>query len=269
MPIHPTAIVDKQAEIDPTAEIGAYAIIDGPVRIGPRTRVYPHAYLDGWTEIGADCRIHPHAVVGHLPQDLAFTGEKSYCRVGDGTIIREGVSIHRGTMPGSATVIGQRCFLMANSHVAHNCVVGDDVKMANGALLAGHVHVQHGAFISGNTVVHQFVRIGELVMTQGSAIISMDVPPFFMVSQLNTCVGLNVIGMRRAGFGPEERAELREAYRLLYRRGLSFRGAVQQLAERVKTPAGRRLVEFLQAPSKRGIMGGRRGWQSSETAEAE
>jgi len=147
-------MVDRRAEVDPTAEIMPYAIIDGPVKIGPRTRVFPHAYLTGWTEIGADCQIHPGAVVGGDPQDLAFKGAESYCRIGDGTIIREGASVHRGTDPGSATVVGKRCFLMANSHVAHNCRLGDEVKLINGVLLAGYVQVGNGAFLAGNAGVH-------------------------------------------------------------------------------------------------------------------
>lgn len=255
MPIDPTAIVDRRAEIDPTADIGAYAIIDGVVRIGAGTRVYPHAYLTGWTEIGPNCEVHPNAVIGHAPQDLAYRGEESYCQIGEGTIMREGVSIHRGTAPGSATVVGKRCFLMANSHIGHNCQVGDDVKMANGALLAGHVHVGDGAFLSGNTAIHQFCRVGDLVMVRGGIAVSMDVPPYFTVGLSGLCAGINIVGLRRAGFTPEQRREVQQAFRTLYRSGMTFRKALDELAETVKTDAGRKIVEFLRAPSKRGIVG--------------
>ncbi len=253
MPIHPTAIIDRRAEIDPTAEIGAYTIIDGVVRIGPGVRVYPHVYLTGWTEIGANCEIHPNAVIGHMPQDLAYHGEESYCRIGEGTIMREGVSIHRGTAPGSATVVGRNCFLMANSHIGHNCQVGDDVKMANGALLGGHVHVGNGAFISGNVQVHQFCRVGDLVMIHGGAGCSMDMPPYFLIAHFGLCAGINIVGLRRAGFTSEQRRDVQHAFRTLYHSGMTFRRAVEQLAQTVTTDAGRRIVDFLLAPSKRGI----------------
>ncbi len=264
MPIHPTAIVDKKAEIDPTADIGPYVIIDGPVRVHAGTKVMAHAYLTGWTEIGRDCRIHPGAVVGHEPQDLAFTGLESYCRIGDETIIREMATIHRGTDPGSATEIGKRCFLMAASHVAHNCIVGDDVKLANCGLLAGHVHVGNGAFISGNTVVHQFVRVGELVMISGGAAVGMDLPPFMMAAGRNQCVNINLIGLRRAGFLQDQIKEVRQAFRLLFRSGLPLNKALDRLAESVSTDAGRRIVEFIREPSKRGILPGRRSYESPE-----
>lgn len=264
MPIHPTAIVDKKAEIDPTADIGPYVIIDGPVRIGAGTQVMAHAYLTGWTEIGRNCRIHPGAVIGHEPQDLAFKGLESYCRVGDETIIREIVTIHRGTEPGSATEIGWRCFLMAASHVAHNCKLGDDVKLANGVLLAGYVHVGSGSFLGGNAVVHQFVRIGELVMVSGLAGLSMDLPPYMMAAHRNQCVSINIVGLRRAGFSPEQIKEVRQAYRLLYRSGLTLGKALEQLVDSVTTDAGRRIVEFIRQPSKRGIVPGRPGSRNPE-----
>ncbi|NLX12697.1 MAG: acyl-ACP--UDP-N-acetylglucosamine O-acyltransferase [Phycisphaerales bacterium] len=267
MPIHPTAIVDKKAEIDPSADIGPYVIIDGPVRVGAGTVVMAHAYLTGWTEIGRDCQIHPGAVVGHDPQDLAFKGQESYCRIGDGTIIREIVTIHRGTKPGSATEIGRRCFLMAASHVAHNCKLDDDVKLANGVLLAGYVHVGAGSFVGGNATVHQFVRIGELVMVSGLAGLTMDLPPYMMAAHRNQCVSINVIGLRRAGFTPEQIKEVRQAYRLLYRSGMPFGKAIDQLANVVSTDAGRRIVEFIRLPSTRGILSGRRARATPQAIE--
>lgn len=252
MAIHPTAIVDKGAEIDPSAEIGAYAIVEPGAKIGPGVRLYPHAYVATGATLEAGVQVHPFAVVGHLPQDLAYTGAATYAVIGEGTIIREGASVHRGTAPGSTTIVGKRCFMMANSHVGHNCRVGDDVKMANCALLAGHVSVGSGAFLSGGAGVHQFVRIGELVMIGNSATILNDVPPFMMVITEGV-VGPNVVGQRRAGISPAARQEIRHSHRLLYRMSLPFPRAVAEIVAMVKTDEGRRLAEFLQAPSKRGF----------------
>ena len=267
MPIHPTAVIDPQADVHPSAEIGPYVVVEGPVRIGAGTVLRPHAHVTGHTEIGAGCRVFSGAVVGEVPQDRAFAGGVSFCRVGDETVIREGVTIHRGTDAGSATVVGRRGFLMANSHVGHNCHVGDDVVLANGALLAGHVHVGDRAFISGNSAVHQFVRVGDLVMVGGLTKITQDVPPFFMVDDRGTCVGVNVIGLQRAGFTPEERRDAKRAYALIYRAHLSLPHTIEQLAECAATQTCRRILEFLKAPSRRGIADGPRHAVPAEAAQ--
>lgn len=252
MPIHPTAIVDPTAEIDPTADIGAYAIIEGDVHIGAETRLYPHAFIARYTTIGRRCRIHPFAVVGHLPQDVKFGGAPSRTCIGDDTIVREHATIHRGTLPESVTSVGHRCFLMAGAHVGHNCTVADDAVLVNGVLLAGHVEVGPGAFVSGNSVIHQFVRIGELAMIGGGLRAASDVPPFLLVGPAGV-VGPNVVGLRRAGLSAEERNEIRRAYRILYRSGLPFPKGVEQVAALVQTAPGRRLVEFLRGHSRRGF----------------
>jgi UDP-N-acetylglucosamine acyltransferase len=253
MAIHPTAIVDRSAEIDPTVEIGPYAIIEAKVHIGAATRIYPHAFIGEGTTIGQRCHVHPFAVVGHPPQDLKWTGEVSYTHIGDETVIREHASVHRGAIPGSSTTVGRRCFIMATAHVGHNCTVGDDVKMANGALLAGHVEVGNGVFLSGNAVVHQFSRIGELVMVGGVGRATHDVPPFMSVV-FEEIYGLNVIGMRRAGFTRAERNEIKNCFRIMYRSGLLLPAAIAQVTEMVETAPGRRLAAFLQAPSRRGYL---------------
>ncbi|MBN1490400.1 MAG: acyl-ACP--UDP-N-acetylglucosamine O-acyltransferase, partial [Phycisphaerae bacterium] len=245
MAIHPAAHVDKHAEIDPTAEIGPNVVIEGPVQIGPGTRIYPNAYINGWTTIGANVQIHPGAVIGHLPQDFHFTGERSYCEIGDGTIIREFASVHRGTQPESKTVIGRNCFLLAHSHVAHNCILGDDVKMINNTALGGHVEVGSHALISAYALVHQFVRIGELVIVSGGSLITMDVPPFMTAVGEAICTGPNTIGLRRAGYSPEERTAVKEAFKLLYRSGMPFRQAALALRERATTECEKRIAEFV------------------------
>ncbi len=255
MAIHPTAIVGPQARIDPSAEIGPYVVIDGEVSIGPRCCIGPHVYITGNTTIGADNRIHACAVIGDLPQDMAFKNARTYVRIGDGNIIREGVTIHRGTAPESATVVGNRCFLMANSHIAHNCQVADGVKLANGVLLAGHVHVGAEAFLSGNVVVHQFVRIGRLCMLSGAARVVMDVPHFMMAHGDNTIIGINRVGLQRAGFSSQQIMDIRAVYRRLFRSGTAFSKVVDELIkENHSGPVGE-LIDFVRAPSKRGIAG--------------
>lgn len=257
MAIHPTAIIDRHAEIDPTADIGPFVTIEGHVKVGPGTKVYPNAYLAGWTEIGANCQIHPGAVVGHLPQDFHFGGERSYCRVGDGTIVREFASIHRGTQPDSWTTVGRDCFIMGYAHIGHNCELGTGVKLYNCSALSGHVIVGDNAIISGYSLVHQFARIGTLVMVGGGSRMGKDVPPFFMALGESECVGYNAIGLRRSGrFSAEEIAEVKEAYRTLYRTGVNFSKAVEELAHKVRTATGRTILDFVRSPSKRGLVGG-------------
>ncbi len=249
MSIHVTAIVDRRAEIDSSADIGAYAIIDRNVKIGAESRIYPHAYIAAGTTLGRRCEVHPFAVLGHLPQDLKFEGGESYLQIGDGTVVREHVAIHRGTAPGSTTVLGQRCYIMCTAHIGHNCVLGDEVKLAG--FLAGHVEIGSGTFISGHSGVHQFARVGELAMIGYGVRLPKDVPPFMLVAPAGV-VGINAVGLRRAGFGSAERLELRECHRILYRSELAFPAAIERVAQMVKTDPGRRLVEFLRAPSKRG-----------------
>jgi UDP-N-acetylglucosamine acyltransferase len=267
MPIHPTAIVDKRAEIDPSVDVGAYTIIEAGVKVAAETKIYPHAYISQGTTIGQGCQIHPFAVVGHHPQDLKWQGAPSYTRIGDRTVIREGASVHRGTVPESTTIVGQRVYMMATSHVGHNCVVGDDVILANGAMLGGHVEVGRRTFVGGDVPIHQFVRVGELAMLAGGLRVISDVPPFMLTGR-EGLTGPNVVGLRRAGFSREERLEIRAAYRTLFRSGLLFRAALEQVAAMVTTDSGRRLIEFLRAPSKRGIMGFRgRGREAAGDVE--
>ncbi|MBK9127242.1 MAG: acyl-ACP--UDP-N-acetylglucosamine O-acyltransferase [Phycisphaerales bacterium] len=253
MPIHPTAIIDRSSEIDASAEIGPYAVIERGCKIGPNVRLYAHAYVSEGTTLAAGVQVHPFAVVGHLPQDVKFTGEPSYTVVGEGTVIREHATIHRGTTPGSTTTVGRNCFIMSTGHVAHNCTIGDHVIIANGGLVAGHVQVGDRAFISGNVVVHQFCRIGELAMLGGLVGVSMDVPPFMSLRLPHCYAGANVVGLRRAGFSPAERQEIRTCLNLLVRSGRGLPRAIERIATLVQTDPGRRLLAFLQAPTKRGV----------------
>jgi UDP-N-acetylglucosamine acyltransferase len=251
--IHSTAVIDPRAEIDPTASIGPHVVIDGPVRVSAACRIGPSAVILGHTVIGAGCQIHSHAVIGDLPQDLAYRGEETSCQIGEGCTIREGVTIHRGTKPGSKTVIGARCLLMTNSHIAHNCELGEEVTIVSGALLAGHVCVGPRAMISGNAAIHQFVRIGELAMVSGLAKVVQDVPPFFMTDREGAVVGENRIGLMRAGLTLVERREIKAAFRVIYRSGYDHRTAMDYLSGYLSSEAGRRLYDFVVASSKRGL----------------
>jgi UDP-N-acetylglucosamine acyltransferase len=251
--IHPTAIIDPAAELDPAVEVGAYAVIDGPVKVAADTRIYPQAYLTGWTEIGARCEIHPFAVVGHLPQDFHFSGSRTYCRIGAGTIVREHVSIHRGTQPESVTEIGRDCFILAGAHVGHNCVLGDRVTIVGGTCVGGHTEIGEGAMVSASALFHQFVRVGEYAMISGGARVTMDALPFMITQERNVCGGVNVVGMQRAEFSAAEIAEMRAAYKVLYRSGLPVGKAIDKLEAEIETEAGRRLLAFLKGPSRRGL----------------
>ncbi len=252
MAIHQTAVVDPDAEIDPGAEIGAYAIIEGKVKIAAGTRVLPHVYITSNTTIGPGNVIHPFAVLGSAPQDLSYRGAQSFLRIGSGNTIREGCSIHRGSQEGGATVVGDNNYLMAYSHLGHDCVLGNEVIVANGALLAGHVHVEDKAFISGNVVIHQFVDVGSLTMLGGGSRVTKSVPPYMMVAERSLVVGLNLVGLRRAGFSPSDRRQVKRAYRLLYHSGLNVSQAVAEIEREKLGPGAEAIVDFIRR-ARRGI----------------
>ena len=257
MPIHPTAIIDPRAVVHPEADIGPYVVVDGPVHIGARTRVLTHAVLTGWTEIGADNVIHMHATVGDAPQDLAYDGAESYVRIGNGNVIREHAQIHRGTKPGSATVLGDGSFVMATAHIGHNCRLGNRVILANGCMLGGYVEVEDDAFVSGNCVVHQFVRVGRLALLRGLSRTSRDVPPFCIMDGTHTVRAINRVGLRRAGFTAPQIRSLQTAFRRLFRRPRNLRTALAELEAEPCSPEVRYLIDFIRA-SKRGVCFGPR-----------
>jgi len=253
MSIHPTAVIDKRAEIDPGADIGPYVVIEGPVKIKRGTRVMAHAYLTGWTEIGADNEIHPGAMLGDAPQDKAYKGAETYLKIGDRNIFREHVQVHRGTVAESATIVGDDNFLMTNSHVGHNCKLGNQIVIANGALLGGYVEVGNNVFISGNCVVHQFVRIGDFALMRGLSGTSRDVPPFAIVDWQHTVRGVNVVGLKRAGFDDRRIREIKEAFRVLFRKGRNLSLAVKEIEDRGRAGDDvSALLEFIKT-SKRGV----------------
>ena len=258
MAIHPTAIIDRHAELDSSVEVGPHVVIDGPARIGARTHIRANAWITGWTQIGEDCDVFPFAAIGGPPQDFHYGGERRSCRVRHRGIVREGVTIPRGTQPEAGPQIGDECFITSQCHIAHNCRLGRGVTMIFPSGLAGHVEVGDRAIVSGGVVVHQFVRIGELAFIAGGSRIGMDVPPFMIGHSESMVVNYNLVGLRRAGMSREELAEIRQAFRILYRSGMTFRRAVETLAAAVRTEPGRRLADFLQAESKRGFCAGGR-----------
>jgi UDP-N-acetylglucosamine acyltransferase len=257
--IHPTAIVDRRAEIAEGVDVGPFCVIDAQVRIGRGCRLYQGVYVTGWTEIGEGCILHPGVIVGHEPQDTKYHGERTYCRIGSRTVIREYVTIHRGTTPESRTEIGEDCFLLAGCHVGHNCSVGNQVTIINDVLLAGHVEVGDRVTIGGGGDIHQFVRIGELAMVAGHARVVLDVPPFALTDEAGRVAGLNRVGLRRAGVPSDESAELRRAYRVLFAHGRPFTERIEQIRSLVSSPPGRRLLAFLESPTRRGLAGRARG----------
>ncbi len=249
--IHPTAVIHPGAKLDSTVRVGPYTVIDGEVVLGAHCVVGPHVYLTGRTVLGTHNVIHAGAVIGDAPQDLKYNGEPTGLRIGDHNVFHEHVTVHRSAKVTEDTLVGSHNFLMAGSHVAHNCQVGNHVIMANGALLAGHVTVHDRVFISGNALVHQFVRVGTLALMQGGAAISKDLPPFTIASGINSLCGLNSVGLRRAGFNPEQRLELKRLYHQLFRRNGSFSAALAQARAEFHSPGAVQLLEFIGA-SKRG-----------------
>jgi UDP-N-acetylglucosamine acyltransferase len=251
--IHPTAVIDPKADIDSEVEIGPYVVIEGPVKIKRGTRVMAQVYLTGWTEIGAYNEIHPGAILGDAPQDKAYKGEESYLKIGDRNVIREHVQIHRGTVAGSSTLVGDDNFFMACSHIGHNCRLGDQITLANNALLGGYVEVGKCVFISGNCVVHQFVRIGDYALMRGLSGTSRDVPPYSLIDWQHTVRGVNIVGLKRAGFDELRIRDIRNAFRVLFQKGRNLSLAAKELEAAGKaSPDVSKLLAFIRS-SKRGV----------------
>lgn len=260
MKIHATAAVDEGAVLGDDVEIGPFAVVGSDVVVGAGTVIQSHAVIEGRVRIGAGNTIGHGLVIGGLPQDLGFNSEaRSSVEIGDGNVIREHCTIHRGTADGSATTLGNKNFLMAGVHIGHNCRVGDDVIIANNALLAGYVSVDDRAFIGGATTFHQNVRVGRLAMVSGSSGFSKDIPPFLLAAERNFVVGINVLGLRRARMSPSERDEIKRAFKLLYRSGLNVHQAIDKAAENEFGPLGREFFEFVTKAKKRGIAAYRHG----------
>ncbi len=245
---HPTAIIAGSAELADDVDVGPYAVLEDHVCVGPGTVIGPHAVVHSHARIGARNRIHAHAVIADTPQDYAYAGEATWVEIGDDNIIREGVTIHRSTDTDIPTRVGSKCFLMAYSHVAHGCQVGDGVILTNNVMLAGYVEVGAGAIIGGGTAIHQFCRVGAFAMVAGVSGITKDILPYTLARGTPALhYRLNAVGLKRVGVrGPRYRA-LEEAFRALRA------GAKPDFGE--ATPELKLLEEWLAAQSKRGLAG--------------
>ena len=253
--IHPTSIVHPSAVIAKGAEIGPFCLVGEHVRIGQRTKLLAHVVVNGWTTIGDDCELHPFAAIGAPSQDRKYRGERAYVTIGDRTVIREFVSIHRATGENETTSVGSDCLLLAYVHVAHNCRVGDGVTMSNLAQLAGHVQIGDHATIGAMVGVHQFVRIGRYSMVGGASKLVRDAPPYFLTDGDPARVyGLNSVGLRRANFAADALAELKQSYKTIYRSDRNLSQAIAALRDDVRTEPGKDLIAFLEAPSERGVI---------------
>ena len=256
MSVHEKAVVDDGVDLGRDVSVGPMSYIQEGVTIGDGCVIGPHVTILRHTTLGSGCNVHAGAVLGGDPQDLAFKGGESFVRIGAGCTIREGVTIHRGTTEGSATETGDNCFLMAFSHLAHNVKLGNGVVVTNGALLGGYVEVGDKAFLSANCMIHQFVKVGRLVMFSAGASATKDVPPFVMLDHLsfNSIVGLNVVGLRRAGIPPGERSEIKRAFKLLYRSRLNISQAVERIRESFESGPAMEFCSFIEN-SERGVCG--------------
>ena len=254
--IHPTALIDPKAEIGEGVEIGPYSVIEKDVSIGEGTKIGPHVVIREGTHIGKRCQIFQFASVGEAPQATFYRGEKTSLFMGDQNIIREFVTLHRGTIKGGGkTAIGNENFFMAYSHVAHDCQIGNQVVLANGATLAGHILIEDYAVIGGLSAIHQFCQVGTHAFISGLTGVSLDIPPYMLASGSRAKLfGLNAVGLKRHGFSEETLKSLKKVYRIIFRSGLTLEKAMKKVEEDEisKTPEVQHLLQFIQR-SKRGI----------------
>ncbi|HKJ16220.1 MAG TPA: acyl-ACP--UDP-N-acetylglucosamine O-acyltransferase [Xanthomonadales bacterium] len=251
--IHPTAIVEEGAKVHESAQVGAYTLVGPKVTLGPDVWIGPHVVLTGRTTIGARTKIFQFASIGEEPQDKKYDGEDTELIIGEDTYIRELCTFSRGTIQGGGkTIIGNNNWIMACVHIAHDCVLGDNIIMANNTSLAGHVTVGDWAILSGYSLIHQFCTVGEHSFTSFASHVNQSIPPYVTVSgEKARAKGVNTEGLRRRGFTPEQIQEVRRAYKVLYRQGLQLDEARQKLVEMAENSSEvRPLVEFLDTTEK-------------------
>jgi len=259
LPADPSAVISPTARIHPDAVIGArsriadFCVIEQDVSIGADCLIEPYVFIKRWTTMGDRNEVSAGTVLGTDPLDKNFKGDRSYLRIGSGNKIREHYTISRGTQPESITLIGDDNYIMTSGHIAHNCAIGNNVVVASCALIAGHVEVEDQAFISGGVVVHQYSKIGRLAMVGGNTRVNSDLPPFFLYTGFDVVAkGLNLVGLKRAGFTMAQVTNLKNAYRMLYRSGLKLEDALERIEAELPSGETSQLVRFIRS-SKRGI----------------
>jgi UDP-N-acetylglucosamine acyltransferase len=253
--IHPTAIIDSKADIGSNVEVGPYSIIGANVHIGSGTVIGSHVVIQPHVEIGPDCHIFQFASIGAVPQALKFEGEETYVKIGRGTVIREFVTVNRGTgFGGGITEVGEENFLMAYVHIAHDCKTGRNVILANNATLAGHIIIKDFVTVGGLVAIHQFVRIGSYAYIGGKSAVVKDIPPYIIAAGDRAKLhGLNSVGLKRHGFSQETLSSLKKAYRIIFRIGLTLNEAIERVkAEVEQVPEVNDLIQFIKS-SERGI----------------
>ena len=251
--IHPTAIIDADAEIGPDVTIGPYAIVRGNVTIGAGTEIGPYTIIDEYVHVGPDCRIFQYASIGAAPQDLKYHGEKTYLKIGRGTIIREFVTINRGTaFGGGYTEVGEENYLMAYTHIAHDCKTGKQVILANNATLAGHIELGDNVTVGGLVAIHQFVKIGDHAYIGGKSAVVKDIPPYVIAAgDRATLHGLNNVGLKRKAFSKSTLRSLKKAYRIVFRIGLTVKQASERVrAEVEQVPEVVNFIQFIERSSR-------------------
>ena len=253
--IHRTALIDPTAELGADVSVGPYCVIGPKVTVGERSAIAGHAVIERNTRVGDGVKIGYGTIIGNDPQDLKYKGEETWVEIGSGTIIREYCTVNRGSTATGKTTIGQRCFIMTYVHIAHDCVVGNDVIMANGVQMAGHVTVDDRAIISGLVPIHQFVRIGTYAFVGGASRVNQDVPPYTKAAGNPVHLyGLNSVGLQRAGFTPEVKLALKRAYRLVFNSDLTMsQGVARARVELPQVPEVESFLHFIEA-SQRGVM---------------
>lgn len=262
---HPTAIISPEAQIDANVTIGPYVVIEGDAVIGEGSHLHAHAVIHTGSRLGKGVEVGCHCAIGGLPQSVTFDPSvQSRVAIGDGTVLRESVTVNRATQAEQQTRVGRNCFLMACAHVGHDCQVGDAVVLANNVMLAGFVTIGDNAFLGGACAIHQYVRLGEGVMLSGVSRLTKDLPPFLMAAERDEVIGLNLVGLRRRGIPREAIREIKELYRLVY----GARGRLPDIARDIsntappETDEGKRFLDFISsADGKRGFLRPRRDAQ--------